>query len=78
MFGIVLVSHGAIGAEMLSATNQIVGPQAQAQAISIAPEDDMDVCRNAILASIKEVNTGDGVVILTDMFGVYQQILCCL
>lgn len=69
MFGIVLVSHGAIGAEMLGAANQIVGPQEQAQAISIAPDDDMDECRNAILASIKEVNTGDGVVILTDMFG---------
>ncbi len=69
MFGIVLVSHGAIGAEMLSAVNQIVGLQTQAKAISIAPDDDMDICRQNILASIKEVNTGDGVVLLTDMFG---------
>ena len=69
MFGIVLVSHGAIGAEMLAAVNEIVGPQAQAKAISIASDQDMDQCRNEILASIKEVNTGDGVVLLTDMFG---------
>ena len=69
MFGIVLVSHGAIGAEMLVAVNEIVGPQAQAKAISIASDQDMDQCRNEILASIKEVNTGDGVVLLTDMFG---------
>lgn len=69
MFGIVLVSHGSIGAEMLVALNQIVGPQPYAKAISIAPDEDMDKCRNEILASIKEVNTGDGVVILTDMFG---------
>lgn len=69
MFGIVLVSHGAIGAEMLEALNQIVGPQKQAKAISIASDDDMDGCRKAILASIAEVNGGDGVVILTDMFG---------
>lgn len=69
MFGIVLVSHGSIGAEMLVALNQIVGPQSYAKAISIAPDEDMDKCRNEILASIKEVNTGDGVVILTDMFG---------
>lgn len=69
MFGIVLVSHGAIGAEMLLAVDQIVGPQEQAKAISIAPDQDMDQCRNEILASIKEVNTGDGVVLLTDMFG---------
>lgn len=69
MFGIVLVSHGSIGAEMLTAVDQIVGPQVQAKAISIAPDQDMDQCRNQILASIKEVNTGDGVVLLTDMFG---------
>ena len=69
MFGLLLVTHGGIGAEMLTALGQIVGPQAFAQAISIAPEDDMDQCRNQILVSIKEVNTGDGVVLLTDMFG---------
>lgn len=69
MFGIVLVSHGAIGQEMLTALDQIVGAQPYAKAISIAPDEDMDQCRNAILASIKEVNTGNGVVLLTDMFG---------
>ncbi len=69
MFGIVLVSHGAIGAEMLAALNQIVGPQPQACAISITSDDDMDECRKTILASIAKVNTGDGVVLLTDMFG---------
>lgn len=69
MFGIVLVSHGAIGAELLLAVSQIVGIQTHAKAISIAPEDDMDICRQTILAAIKDVNIGDGVVLLTDMFG---------
>ncbi len=69
MFGIVLVSHGAIGEEMLLALGQIVGPQEQVKAISIAPEDDMDECRKIILSSIKEVNSGEDVVLLTDMFG---------
>ncbi len=69
MFGIILVSHGAIGAELLGALGQIVGPQEQAIAISIAPDEDMDICRKEILTSIAKVNTGDGVVILTDMFG---------
>ncbi len=69
MFGIVLVTHGAIGKEMLLALDQIVGPQEQAKAISIAPDDDMDECRKIILSSIKDVNTGDGVVLLSDMFG---------
>lgn len=69
MFGMLLVSHGSIGEHLLIALGQIVGPQAQAKAISIAPDEDMDECRKQILASIKEVNTGDGVVLLTDMFG---------
>lgn len=69
MFGIVLVSHNAIGEELLHALHHIVGPQPQARAISIAPEDDMDHARAAVLAAIGEVNVGDGVVLMTDMFG---------
>lgn len=69
MFGIVLVSHGAIGEELLKALNHIVGPQPQASALSIAPDDDMDQARRAILAAIGDVNTGDGVVLMSDMFG---------
>ncbi|NTU76818.1 MAG: PTS fructose transporter subunit IIA [Alphaproteobacteria bacterium] len=69
MIGMVLVTHGEIGAEMLKALNQIVGPQEQVRALSVAIDDDMETCRNAILTAIKEVNTGSGVVILTDMFG---------
>ncbi|MDD3287894.1 MAG: PTS fructose transporter subunit IIA [Alphaproteobacteria bacterium] len=69
MIGIVIVTHGAIGAEMLGALTQIVGPQDQAEAISIGADDDMGKCNNAILSAIKNVNSGDGVILLTDMFG---------
>lgn len=69
MFGIVLVSHGAIGEELLRALDHIVGPQSQTKAISIQPEDDMDQARSAVLSAIAEVNVGDGVVLMTDMFG---------
>lgn len=69
MFGIILVSHGCIGKEMLAALDQIVGPQQQACAISVGADEDMEACRKAILSSIVDVNTGDGVVLLTDMFG---------
>ncbi len=69
MIGLVLVTHGNIGPEMLAALNQIVGPQTQAQAIGIGADEDMDKCRERIMAAIKEVNTGKGVVLLTDMFG---------
>ena len=69
MFGIVLVTHGGIGRELLAALNVIVGPQTQAAAISVGVDDDMNECRNDILKAIQETNTGDGVVLLTDMFG---------
>jgi len=69
MIGLVLVTHGNIGAEMLSALNTIVGPQINAKAIGVGAHDDMDKCRNEILSAIKDVNTGKGVVLLTDMFG---------
>lgn len=69
MIGMVLVTHGGIGAEMLKVLGQIVGPQPQAKAVGIGGDDDMDQCRNAIMAAIKDVNTGPGVVLLTDMFG---------
>jgi len=69
MIGMVIVTHGKIGAEMLTALDQIVGPQPQAKAIGIAASDDIETCRNAILTAIKDVNTGDGVVLFTDMFG---------
>jgi len=69
MIGMVIVTHGRIGEEMLAALNQIVGPQIQARAISVGANDDMEECRNEILLAIKEVNSGGGVVIVTDMFG---------
>ena len=69
MIGLVLVTHGNIGVELLNALNLIVGPQKQAKAIGIGTDDDMDKCRNDILQAIKEVNSGKGVVMLTDMFG---------
>ena len=69
MIGMVLVTHGAVGAEFLNVLGHIVGPQEQAKAIGIGPDDDMDECRKKIMAAIKDVNTGQGVVMLTDMFG---------
>jgi PTS system mannose-specific IIA component len=69
MIGMILVTHGKIGAEMLEALNGIVGPQAQARAVSVGTDDDMELCRDAIMTAIKDVNIGKGVVLLTDMFG---------
>ena len=69
MIGLVLVTHGNLAKEFISAMQHVVGPQEQVRDVCIGPEDDMEVRRNEILEKVNEVNTGDGVVLLTDMFG---------
>lgn len=69
MIGLVVVSHGRLAEEFLSAAEHVVGPQEAIKAVSIGPDDDMEKRRQDILDAAKEVNTGDGVIILTDMFG---------
>jgi PTS system mannose-specific IIA component len=69
MIGMILVTHDNIGVELLKALDAIVGPQPQAKAITIGMHDDMSECRDQILSAIKTVNSGQGVMILVDMFG---------
>lgn len=69
MIGLVLITHGKLGAEMLAALEHVVGPQQQAMAISIGPDDDIDKRRADLLAAIAACDKGQGVVVLTDMFG---------
>ena len=69
MIGIVLVSHARIAKEMLDVIQHIVGPQENIIAISIFPNDDMEKKRIEIIDSVKEVDLGKGVIVLTDMFG---------
>ena len=69
MIGLVLVTHGNLAKEFISAMQHVVGPQEQVQGVCIGPDDDMEVRRNEILEKVNEVNTGEGVVLLTDMFG---------
>ena len=69
MIGIVIVTHGALAVEFRAALEHVVGPQPQLETISIGPEDDKESRRSEILAAATRVETGDGVVILTDMFG---------
>ena len=69
MIGIVLVTHGRLGVEFIAAVEHVVGKQTQLAAISIAPDDDMGAKRGEILSSAQEVDTGDGVIVMTDMFG---------
>ena len=69
MIGIVIVTHGRLAAEMLSATEHVVGPQTHIKTICIGPHDDIEQRRNEITAAIREVDLGKGVVVVTDMFG---------
>ena len=69
MIGLVIVTHGGLAAEFISAMEHVVGPQRGVAAICIGPEDDMERRRQDILDAAAAVNTGKGVILLTDMFG---------
>ena len=69
MIGMVLVTHGALANEFKSALEHVVGPQDSVETVAIGPDDDMEVRRNDILRCVDSVDQGDGVIILTDMFG---------
>jgi len=69
MIGIVIVTHGRLAAEFIAALEHVVGPQRNVVAVCIGPDDDMERRRQDILKSVVEVDEGDGVVLLTDMFG---------
>ncbi len=65
----VLVTHGRLAEEFRLALEHVVGPQEAVRTICIGPEDDMEARRAEILAAVDAVNGGQGVVLLTDMFG---------
>lgn len=69
MIGLVLVTHGRLAREFIQAVEDIVGPQKGVAEVCIGPDDDMEQRRNDIIDGVKQVDEGDGVVLLTDMFG---------
>lgn len=69
MIGMVLVTHGRLAEEFADALVHVVGPQANIACICIGADDDMEQRRQDIIESVKEVDQGKGVVLLTDMFG---------
>ncbi|WP_176085109.1 PTS sugar transporter subunit IIA [Martelella sp. HB161492] len=69
MIGLVLVTHGRLAEEFRLAVEHVVGAQDAIETISIGPEDDMDQRRDDILKAVSQADSGNGVIILTDMFG---------
>ena len=69
MIGLLIVTHGGLAGEFRAALEHVVGTQTQMETISIGPDDDMEVRRQEILDAVRKVDTGEGVILLTDMFG---------
>lgn len=69
MIGLVFVTHGNLAKEFRSAMEHVVGPQKQVECVCIGPDDDMDERRLEILNKAKSADSGDGVLLCTDMFG---------
>ena len=69
MIGLVIVTHGRLAEEFVLAMEHVVGPQRGVKSVCIGPDDDMERRRSDILAAAREVDEGQGVILLTDMFG---------
>ena len=69
MIGLVIVTHGRLAVELRAALEHVVGPLPQLEPIIIETERDIAQDRARLAGAISRVDTGDGVVILTDMFG---------
>jgi mannose PTS system EIIA component len=67
--GVVVITHGQLATELLNAVEMIVGDLPQFVAVSIGWHDDMRVAREAIQHAVRRVDTGGGVLLVTDMFG---------
>ncbi|APH56193.1 Pts system, IIA component [Granulibacter bethesdensis] len=69
MIGLVLVTHGRLADELRRAMEHVVGAQSSVVTVCIGPDDDIEGRRSDIQAGIQQVDSGDGVILLTDMFG---------
>ena len=69
MIGIVLAAHGPLPAAFLESTNMILGELPQVASVSLMPGDSLEGLIDCLQAAVNEVNTGDGVLIMLDMFG---------
>jgi len=70
MIGVVIVTHCRLAEELICAAQLVVGEELrQFQAVSVEPKDDSDAVREKILTAIRKVDSGQGILILTDMYG---------
>ena len=69
MVGAVVITHGKLAEALVEAAEAITGKAEGVRAVSVASADSTDGIRGAVLAAIKEADSGSGVVVFTDMFG---------
>lgn len=69
MIGVLLVTHGSFGAELLRSAELIVGPFEQAEALTLQHGDDVQELRKQVAERIRALDQGDGVLVLIDLFG---------
>lgn len=69
MIGIVIVAHGGLAREYLAALEHVVGQKPGIIAVSIGADDSRAEKQAEIHTAVAAVDSGDGVVVLTDMFG---------
>jgi len=69
MIGLVLVTHGQLANEFRHAVEHVVGPQENFETVAIGADDDMEQRRRDIVEAVSRVDSGAGVIVLTDMFG---------
>jgi PTS system mannose-specific IIA component len=69
LVGGIIISHGRVASELLAAAETVVGKLSHIEAVSIGWNDDVESAKEEISKSVKRVSTGNGVLLLTDMFG---------
>ncbi len=69
MIGLILVTHGDLAKHFVDAMEHVVGKQTAVETVCIGPNDDMEQRRTEIANAITSVDSGDGAIILTDLFG---------
>ncbi len=69
MVGVLLMTHGHFAEVLISTAEEIVGPIENIKAVSVNAEDDVETIKGIISRVMQEVDQGDGVIMLTDMFG---------
>ncbi|TMV03693.1 PTS fructose transporter subunit IIA [Ruegeria sediminis] len=69
MIGIVIVAHGGLAKEYLAAMQHVVGQQPGLVAVSIEADHDREAKQREICVAADQVDTGDGVVVVTDLYG---------